>query len=179
MVGSARTRPGTPAGEIARAVGRIAVDQGYRVQSGGLGSLPSLILEGTKESEKRTDADTIAIIPGFDPTLGIGDIVIPTGLDVVRNALVANADVVVAIGGGAGTLSEIAFAWQLNRPILAWSGDGWSAQLAGRPLDARRSDVIHGFETAEDFDLLLTTVEHRARHERINLDLQEGGSGPS
>ena len=67
------------------------------------------------------------------------DIVIPTGLQIARNVIVASAaDVVVAFKGGAGTLSEIAIAWQLGKPILALGGHGWSGELAGRSVDDRR-----------------------------------------
>ena len=41
--------------------------------------------------------------------------------------------------GGSGTLSEIAFAWQLDKPVAAMSGTGgWATELAGRELDRRR-----------------------------------------
>jgi uncharacterized protein (TIGR00725 family) len=71
-------------------------------------------------------------------------VVIPTGLGHARNALTALAgDVVVAIGGGAGTLSEIAFAWMYGRPIVVVEGSGgWADALAGRGIDARRSSTI-------------------------------------
>ena len=56
----------------------------------------------------------------------------------MRNALVANASAVVAIGGGAGTLSEMAFAWTFGRLIIGISNvDGWSSKLAGLKIDSR------------------------------------------
>jgi len=39
-----------------------------------------------------------------------------------RNLLVSQADAVVAVGGGAGTLSEIALAWMYFRLIIAFRG---------------------------------------------------------
>ena len=53
-----------------------------------------------------------------------------------RNALVANSEAVVAVGGGAGTLSEIAFAWQFNRLILAVGGEGQSTGRRATPTTA-------------------------------------------
>ena len=50
------------------------------------------------------------------------------------------ADVVIAVGGGAGTLSEIALAWQHQKPVIALdTGSGWSTRLAGSCsiIDAR------------------------------------------
>ena len=64
------------------------------------------------------------------------------GLDHARNTLVANADAVIAVGGGAGTLSEIAFAWMFKRLIVAVRGLGWADRVADQRIDARvRCDV--------------------------------------
>ncbi len=97
--------------------------------------------------------DTIAVIPGYDraEANAYADLVIPTGLSLARNVvLVAMADVVVAVAGGAGTLSEIALAWQLGRPVVALaSTGGWAQRLAGRSIDGRRDDVIIAAETPE------------------------------
>jgi len=81
----------------------------------------------------------VGILPHDDPREANPwvDIVIATGMNHARNALVANADAVIAIGGGAGTLSEIAFAWTLRRLIVALEIPGWAEGLAGAPLDQR------------------------------------------
>ena len=55
----------------------------------------------------------------------------------MRNAMVANADAVIGIGGGAGTLCEYAFAWSFNRLIIAFENSGgWSEKLANTRLDS-------------------------------------------
>ena len=66
------------------------------------------------------------------------DVVVPTGMNYARNTiLVAMADVVVAVGGGSGTLSEIALAWQHGKPIVTLDlGEGWS-RGAPRPPPRR------------------------------------------
>ena len=79
--------------------------------------------------------------------------VVPTGMNYARNTiLVAMAVVVVAVGGGGyGTLSEIALAWQHGKPIVTLDlGEGWSARLAGERLDHRRDDLLHRAESAEE-----------------------------
>jgi uncharacterized protein (TIGR00725 family) len=100
----------------------------------------------------------IAVLPGLraEDANPYADIVIPTGMNYARNIiLVAMADVVVAIGGGSGTLSEIALAWQHGKPIVALGlGEGWSARLAGERLDARRDDVVHPADTAAEAVML-------------------------
>ena len=45
-------------------------------------------------------------------------------------------DLVIAVGGGAGTLSEIALAWSLKRLILAYKNvEGWSGKVADTRMD--------------------------------------------
>ncbi len=64
---------------------------------------------------------TIGILPGADARQANPDIQIPipTGLGEGRNLLVVqSSDVLIAIGGGAGTLSEIGFALKLRKPLL-------------------------------------------------------------
>jgi hypothetical protein len=48
------------------------------------------------------------------------DIVIPTGLGLARNVLVVQAgDIVVALPGEYGTLSEIAYCLQFGKPVIS------------------------------------------------------------
>lgn len=74
----------------------------------------------------------------------------------LRNQVVANSDAVIAIGGGAGTLSEIAFAWMLSRLIIAYEVKGWSGKLANTRLDHRirypgiEDDRVFGVRSEED-----------------------------
>jgi len=65
---------------------------------------------------------TIGIIPGYDKNdaNAFVDIVIPTGLGLARNVLVVkSADVVVALPGETGTLSEVAYALQFKIPVVS------------------------------------------------------------
>lgn len=89
---------------LAYETGKMLVDNGYRVQSGGMGGVMEAAFMGAHASEKYREGDTIALIPSFDihEANKYADIVIPTGLDMMRNALVANASAVIAVGGGAG-----------------------------------------------------------------------------
>lgn len=104
----------------ARLIGKKLIELGYRVVTGGFGGVMEAALKGAKESNYYRSGDTIGIIPGFDPNDAneFADIVIPTGLDIYRNIIVANSDAIIAIGGGAGTLSEASHAWALKRPIF-------------------------------------------------------------
>jgi uncharacterized protein (TIGR00725 family) len=65
---------------------------------------------------------TIGIIPSYDKrdVNPYVDIVIPTGLGLARNVLVVTSgDVVIALPGGPGTLSEIAYCLQFSIPVIS------------------------------------------------------------
>jgi hypothetical protein len=115
------------------------IDAGYRIIHGGLGDIARAASEGARKSPQYMDGDLVAILPGFDPeeAQGTGDIVLATGLDIMRNAIIVNSDAVIAIGGGAGTLSELAFAWELKRLVIAYKVEGWSGELGGKKIDSR------------------------------------------
>lgn len=170
--------------QIAREMGRALVDNGYRVLTGGVGGkecddgIMDFAMKGALDSEQYTEGDTLAIIPGFSTEMAskYADIVIPTGLDVYRNGITANTDAIIAIGGGAGTLCEMAFAWSFGRLIIAFDNvPGWSSQLAGKPIDGRKryqnipDDCVYGVRTVDEAIALLDgKVElYSKRHRRI------------
>ncbi|MES2638567.1 MAG: TIGR00725 family protein [Myxococcota bacterium] len=138
----------------AEAIGRGLVDAGLRVATGGLGGVMTAASRGGRHADGWLDGSVIGVLPGLvaaeaNPFV---DLVIPTGMNYARNTiLVAMADVVVAVGGGSGTLSEIALAWQHGKPIVTLDlGEGWSARLAGERLDHRRDDLLHRAANADE-----------------------------
>jgi uncharacterized protein (TIGR00725 family) len=80
---------------------------------------------------------TVGLLPGSKPEEGNPHltVAIPTGLGEARNALVARAGrALIAIGGGYGTLSEIALALRLGRTVIGLGT--WSAVTTeGQPAD--------------------------------------------
>ncbi len=140
IVGDGNALPGSPAYEAALEAGRLAIDVGFRVLTGGLGGVMEAACRGARASKRYREGDTVGLLPGHDPRAANSfvDIVIPTGLGHLRNALVAHADAVIAVGGGAGTLSEMAMAWIHNRIIVGLELPGWSGELAGLPIDPRQ-----------------------------------------
>lgn len=149
VIGQGGTVP-PPVHALAFALGTAAVDAGFRILTGGLGGVMEAASRGAHASSAYREGDVIGILPGSDPAARnrFVDIAIPTGLGVARNVIVvSSADVVVAVAGGAGTLSELALAWQLGRPIIGLGDTGWAGRLRGEAIDARRPDVI---ERADD-----------------------------
>lgn len=122
--------PGTATPEeltLAEAVGRHLAEQGGTLVCGGLGGGMEAACRGAKSA----GGVTIGIIPGTDEREANPwvDHVICTGLGQARNAIVAaSGQVLIAVGGGWGTLSEIAHALRLGRSVVLLGG--WADLLA-------------------------------------------------
>lgn len=167
--------------KLAFEVGKKLVDNGYRVMTGGLDGVMKHALKGARASEKYQDGDTIAVLPMYDERVAneYADIVIPTGIDLARDVITANAPAVIAIGGGSGTLGEIANAWTLFRMIIAMeTATGWSAKVANTEVGEKRlyskkfEDKVWGAKTADDvIKLLDEKLElYDMRFDRITFD---------
>ncbi|MBL8862836.1 MAG: acyl-CoA synthetase [Planctomycetes bacterium] len=139
VIGDANTTPGSPKDLLAEDIGRLLVDADFRVLTGGLGGVMEAACRGARSSTRYRSGDTVAVLPGHDPADAnpFVDIVIPSGLDHVRNSIVAHADAVIAIGGGAGTMSEVCLAWIYKRLIVALRVEGWSGRVADQRVDER------------------------------------------
>src|SRR5919198_1940870 len=101
----------------AEEVGAGLADAGAVVVTGGLGGVMEAACRGARSRRGRT----LGILPGEDRDAANGwvEIAVATGLGELRNGLVVrSADAVVAVGGGHGTLAEIALALKLGRPVI-------------------------------------------------------------
>jgi uncharacterized protein (TIGR00725 family) len=112
--------------ESAREVGRLLAESGVVVINGGLGGVSGAASEGAAQA----GGTVVGILPGTDRA-GANthlSISLPTGMGQARNVLIVTAaESVIAIGEGWGTLSEIAVARRLGRPVVAlesWSVEG-------------------------------------------------------
>jgi uncharacterized protein (TIGR00725 family) len=136
--------------EQAAGVGAAVCRAGANLVSGGMGGVMEASCRGFVEERHRLGGGGCGVTIGIIPTEyrtdanPFVDVIVPTGMGIMRNMLVVQtADIVVSVAGGSGTLNEIAGAWQKGKTLIALSASGgWSAQLAGRLLDGRRPDAI-------------------------------------
>ncbi|MFL5884251.1 MAG: TIGR00725 family protein [Thermoleophilaceae bacterium] len=111
---------------LAEDVGRRLGEAGAVVVCGGLGGVMEASCRGVKEG----GGTTLGLLPGSDRAQANAhvDIAVATGLGEARNALVVRAaDVLIAVAGEYGTLSEIALALKTGTPVVGlgtWDIDG-------------------------------------------------------
>jgi uncharacterized protein (TIGR00725 family) len=102
---------------IAEEVGRLIARNGAILMCGGLGGVMEAAARGTR-SEGGT---TVGLLPGLEKKDANPYIEVPiaTGLGEGRNLIIVrSADVLIAIGGEYGTLSEIAFALKTGKTVI-------------------------------------------------------------
>jgi len=106
----------------AEALGRGLAGMGLVVLCGGLVGVMTAVSKGAAEA----GGIVVGCLPDGDWRTANPWVTIPiaTGIGVARNALIARAALVlVAVGGGYGTISEMAFGLQFGKPVLALGGE--------------------------------------------------------
>lgn len=102
---------------IAEEVGRLIALNGAVLVCGGLGG----VMEAAARGANTERGVTVGILPGFEKSAANSFINVPiaTGLGEIRNAIIVrSADVLIAIGGEYGTLSEIAFGLKTGKTVI-------------------------------------------------------------
>lgn len=102
---------------LAYKVGFSLGEEGAIILTGGLGG----VMEAASKGAKEAGAITVGILPGQKAEEANPFVLIPIVTDMghARNViLVRSAEIVVAIGGGYGTLSEIALALKMWKPVI-------------------------------------------------------------
>ncbi len=108
--------------EIARAVGHEIALKGCNLVCGGLTG----VMEAASRGAREAGGTTIGVLPGdskesANPYI---DICIVTNMGFARNAIIAlTADALIAISGGYGTISEIAFGLKLGKSVFSLHSD--------------------------------------------------------
>ncbi|MGQ9546240.1 MAG: TIGR00725 family protein [Dehalococcoidia bacterium] len=115
--------------KLAETVGELLAQRGVVVLCGGLGGVMEAVCRGAKSK----GGLTVGILPGSDPSTANSwvDVPVVTGMGEARNVVVTrSAQAVIAIGGGYGTLSEIAFALKYGIPVIGLNT--WSLSRNGQ-----------------------------------------------
>ena len=114
--------------ELAIELGKNIGKMGFILLCGGLGG----VMEHVSNGAKLAGGLTVGVIPGVDKRQANSHIDVPiaTGLGYARNTIIATAgDVIIALPGETGTLSEIAFALNLQKPVIDLGDWGISGMI--------------------------------------------------
>ena len=115
VIGPGTVRPALTG--LAEEVGREIARKGAILVCGGLGGVMTDAARGAKE----IGGVTLGILPGPKTSEAneFIDFPIATNMGNARNSIIVHtADVVIAIGGGYGTLSEIALALKIGKGVV-------------------------------------------------------------
>jgi uncharacterized protein (TIGR00725 family) len=141
-VGVVGTRDASPAQRAAaEAVGRGLAAMGFLVLCGGRTGVMEAVCKGVAEA----GGVSIGLLPGRDVSdaNAYATWVITTGIGEARNAIIARAPLcLVAIGGGFGTLTEVAFGRNYGKLVVGLEN---APQAAG---------VVHVASPAEALELV-------------------------
>ena len=111
------SQPEPPLLDQAELLGRRLAEAGAIVVCGGGPGVMEAVCRGAQSA----GGTTVGLLPGLDRAEGNPylTISVPTGLGQGRNLLlVRSSDAVIAVGGGFGTLSEIALALRTGTPVI-------------------------------------------------------------
>lgn len=125
---------------LAEEVGRLLAEAGAVLVCGGLGGVMAAACRGATSA----GGTSVGILPGDDRRAANRWVTVPvaTGMGELRNGLVVrSADALVAVGGAYGTLSEVALALKVGRPVVGLGT--WTITRPGGEVD-------HGVQRAPD-----------------------------
>jgi uncharacterized protein (TIGR00725 family) len=150
VIGSSRVELGSETGRLAEEVGRRLAEAGVALVCGGLGG----VMEAACRGAVGVGGTAIGIVPGH----AIAEAnpycthVVATGIGHARNlSVVCSGEVVIAIGGEWGTLSEIGFARATDRTVIALRS--WA--LSGREQMESAPGVLPAESAREAVELAL------------------------
>jgi uncharacterized protein (TIGR00725 family) len=154
------SRPVAALLDQAERLGRRLAEAGAVLVCGGGPGVMEVACRGARSA----GGTTVGLLPGLDRDEGNPhlSVALPTGLG--NLLLVRSSDALVAVGGGFGTLSEIALALRTGTPLVGLAT--WSLRLDARPVEA--------FPIADDADTAARLVLEAARSRRANPTLVTG-----
>lgn len=172
VIGAGQTDGVTEA--VAREVGARVARAGALLVTGGLGGVMAAASRGARDA----GGTVLGLLPGSRRTEANPwvTVAVPTGLGELRNWLVVRAaDAVVAVGGEYGTLSELAIALALGRPVVSLGT--WRLE---RPGGDPETGVHEATDAATAVAIALRLAAETARSASIALQgvpAREGDEG--
>jgi uncharacterized protein (TIGR00725 family) len=118
VIGAGGAEEGSEIWRLAEEVGKLLAEAGAVVVCGGRGGVMAAVSRGAAQA----GGDVIGVLPWTEPSEANPDCthVVATGVGHARNlAVVGSGQVVIAIGGEWGTLSEIGHARSIGRTVIA------------------------------------------------------------
>jgi uncharacterized protein (TIGR00725 family) len=167
VFGGSRVEPGSLAYQEAYEVGRLLAQHGYVVCNGGYSGTMEAASRGCKEAGGRTIGVTIEVLGRAAPNDFLDEQIGTASLLMRLDRLTALADAYIVLGGGLGTLLEMALVWNLrlmqvypDKPIILL-GPAWRATVEcfSRELYIREIDLA-AFIFAETPDAALAALSH-------------------
>jgi hypothetical protein len=149
---------------ICEEVGRTLARHGHVVMTGGRDGVMELVSRAVSKEGGRV----IGVLPAGDEGNTHNEIRIRTGMDFALRSLILtkSADVVISIGGQAGTLLEIISSYSYGHPVILMGGTGgWTDRIGsvlidGKYLDERRTAEVKRANSIEDLERLLEEAEN-------------------
>jgi uncharacterized protein (TIGR00725 family) len=158
---------------LAERSGEALAARGHVVLTGGGPGVMEAVCRGAK----RCGGTTIGFLGGMDRSEAnpFVDHALPTGLgwELRSQLMVRSCDVLLLVGGGAGSLAEVIAAYAHKKPVVMLRGSGgWADRLSdvlveGKYVDERRGvEVVLG-RTPQECVELASALGDGARRERL------------
>lgn len=144
---------------IAFEIGKTIARLGFILLTGGRNVG---VMHAASEGAKKEKGITLGILPGEneDAVSEFVDIPVLTGMGNARNAInVLSSKVIVSIGEGPGTFSEIVLALKINKPVIAYNLSPQALGLFNR-LQKRTILAVNSFDEKMFKDILCKTIDN-------------------
>lgn len=133
----------------AEKAGILLAERGAVLVCGGLGG----VMEAASRGAKSAGGLTLGILPHDHKREANAyiDIPVATGMGIGRNVVICRtADAAIAIGGEYGTLSEIAFALQMQKPVIGISSWEMEGVIPAKDADEAVAKVFEALAHAKE-----------------------------
>lgn len=156
-----RSMPNKKIYRAAERLGELIAEKGAFLITGGKGG----IMKAASKGAKNKGGITVGIVKGNKRNVSNKFV----DIEIVSNTsgggeeaiLVQSCDGIIVVGGGAGTLQELAYAYRNSKPIVAISNvKGYGSIFAGKYLDDRKIVKIKQANSPENaLELLMKSLE--------------------